>query len=148
MSGEVKPVDRMGVWTGCEMPGCEVSWNCGIPVHNHPAPVVPDSADPRAFEHTPEASALGAAIEQAVLDSGVGWDEVHPTEVACRLLAAGYRLAVVRPTVTGEAEVAGVLRDVRCIEDEGNQRILREPRMREARLIARAVMERITGRTT
>jgi len=50
-----------------------------------------------AFEHTPEAAAFGAAIEQAAHDSGVGWDEVHPTELACRLMAAGYSLATRQP---------------------------------------------------
>lgn len=35
--------------------------------------------------------------------------------------------------------IAGVLRDVRCIEDAGNQGILREPKRREARLIAQAL---------
>ena len=62
-------------------------------------PVAPaaEDLDPQAFEHTPEAAAFGAAIEQAAHDSGVGWDEVHPTELACRLMAAGYSLATRQP---------------------------------------------------
>ena len=62
-------------------------------------PVAPaaEDLDPQAFEHTPEAAAFGAAIEQAAHDSGVGWDEVHPIELACRLMAAGYSLAARQP---------------------------------------------------
>ena len=87
-----------------------------VPVlHVAPAPAAEDR-DPRAFEHTPEAAAFGAAIEQAAYDSGVGWDEVHPIELACRLMAAGYSLAARQP-----APLSGVQEDAarRALADAG-----------------------------
>lgn len=49
---------------------------------------------------------FAADIEQVVIDSGVGWDEVHPIEVAARLTEAGYANADVRVAELAAALVA------------------------------------------
>lgn len=67
---------------------------------------------------------------------------VDPHEASWTLAARDWH--VVRPAPELVTRIAEHLRDVRCIEDAWNQNILREPKAREARMIARTLAAWIT----
>jgi hypothetical protein len=61
---------------------------------------------------TPAVRALAGDIEQAVIDSGVGADEVHPLELAARLTAAGYARDRLAPQAREQLDRIDRARDI------------------------------------